>query len=79
MELKNLNLVFDNTFINFVENHNHLGLTLSFNAKWQVHIENILSSVSEILETMRSTKAKLTRKALGPNSDARVGKKSLRN
>lgn len=63
-EVQNLNLVFDNILINFVENHKHLGLTLSSNAKWHAHIENILSSVSKILGIMRSMKFKLTRKAL---------------
>ena len=63
-EVQNLNLVFDNILINFVENHKHLGLTLSSNAKWHVHIENILASASKILGIMRSIKFKLSRKAL---------------
>ena len=62
--MQNLNLVFDNILINFVENHKHLGLTLSSNAKWHVHIENILASASKILGIMRSIKFKLSRKAL---------------
>ena len=62
--MQNLNLVFDNILINFVENHKHLGLTLSSSAKWHVHIENILSSASKILGIMRSNKFKLSRKAL---------------
>ena len=36
-EVQILNLVFDNILINFVENHKHLGLALSSNAKWHVH------------------------------------------
>lgn len=63
-EVQNLNLIFDNILINFVENHKHLGLILSSNAKWHEHIENISSSVSKILGIMRSIKFRLTRKAL---------------
>lgn len=61
---QNPSLIFDNILIKFVENHKHLGLTLSSNAKWHAHIENIISSVSKILGIMKSIKFKIARKAL---------------
>ena len=58
------NLMFEDILVNFVENHKHLGLTLSSNAKWHSHIENIITSVSKLLGIMRAVKYKLSRKAL---------------
>ena len=34
-------LVFENTLIEFVENHKQLGLTLSNTGNWNCHIDNI--------------------------------------
>ena len=36
-----LSLNFNNTVINFEENHKHLGVTFSCNGQWKAHIENI--------------------------------------
>ena len=36
-------LNFNNTIINFVESHKHLGMTLTYNGKWHTHIETILN------------------------------------
>ena len=55
--------MFEDILINFVEGHKHLGLTLSSNAKWHAHIENI-TSVSKLLGIMRAIKYKLSWKAL---------------
>ena len=62
-EVQNLNLVFDNILIMLRTTKTHRAY-LSSDAKWHLHIENILSSVSKILGIMRSVKFKLSRKAL---------------
>ena len=43
------NITFDRTTIRFVEEHKHLGLTLSSNGQWHSHIDNIISSGSKVL------------------------------
>ena len=48
----------------FVENRKYLGLTLSSDCKWHVHIENILSSASKMLDVRRNLKYKVGRKAM---------------
>ena len=57
-------LVFENTQIEFVENHKHLGLTLSNTGKWNCHIDNIAKTSSKILGIMRQLKYTLSRAAL---------------
>ena len=42
-------LFFENTLIEFVESHKHLGLTLSSNGNWHTHTENILKSSYKVL------------------------------
>ena len=48
----------------FVENHKHLGLTLSHNGQWTDHIHNIKSSAAKVLGIMRKLKFSLSRSAL---------------
>ena len=57
-------LNFNNTAINFVENHKHLGVTLSCNGQWKTHIENILNAAYKILGIMRKLKYRFSRQAL---------------
>jgi hypothetical protein len=57
-------LLFGNVPVTFVENHKHLGVTLSSDGKWHEHVNNILKSSSKILGIMRSLKYKLSRKSL---------------
>ncbi len=59
-----LHLNVDGTEIAFVENHKHLGLTLSNNGKWHTHVNNIISSSSKILGIMRKLKFRLSRNSL---------------
>ena len=47
------NITFDSTPIKFVNEHKHLGLTLSSNGQLHSHIDNIISSASEVLGIMR--------------------------
>ena len=58
------NLIFNNTVIQYVNNHKHLGLTLSYNGKWNQHIENILASAAKVIAIMRKLKFTLSRVAL---------------
>ena len=50
------NITFDGTPIRFVEEHKHLGLTLSSNGQWHSHIDNIITSASRVLGIMRKLK-----------------------
>ena len=58
------NLYFNDTRLNFVTNHKHLGLTLSENGKWHEHINSISKSASKVLSTMRALKFELKRDTL---------------
>ena len=58
------NITFDGTPIRFVEEHKHLGLTLSSNGQWHSHIDNIITSASKVLGIMRKLKFSFSRTAL---------------
>ena len=47
---------FDNIVLEETKSHKHLGLTVTSNLTWALHIENILKSVSQIIDVMRSLK-----------------------
>ena len=57
-------LLFDDVLIDFVDQHKHLGVTLTNNGKWQNHIENILASASKVIGIMRKLKYTFSRTAL---------------
>ena len=57
-------LIFDGVSINFVDQHKHLGVTLTDNGKWQNHIENIMASASKVIGVMRKLKYTFSRIAL---------------
>ena len=57
-------LVFENTNIQFVENHKHLGVTLNSKGQWNAHIDTILQSASKVIGIMRKLKFSLNRKSL---------------
>ena len=58
------NLKSQNTNVTFVENHKHLGLTISRNGQWNAHVENILKSASYVLGIVRKLRFKVNRKSL---------------
>ena len=58
------NITFNGTLIKFVNEHEHLGLTLSSNGQWRSHIDNIISSASKVLGIMRTLKFTFSRTAL---------------
>ena len=37
-------ILFNNTVLNKVESHKHLGMTLHSNVKWNLHIDNIFKN-----------------------------------
>lgn len=58
------NLLFDGTNIKFVDNHKHLGVTLTSSGQWNTHIENVLKSAYKVLGIMRKVKYSFNRQAL---------------
>jgi hypothetical protein len=63
-EIPELNFTFNGRTIPITNSHKHLGVTFSSDAKWNVHIENILSSIYKHLNVLRKLKYKLSRKHL---------------
>ena len=47
-----------------MSSHKHLGVTLSRDGKWNIHVENILTSVSKHINMLRKLKFKLCRNNL---------------
>ena len=66
--LKKINIlphfIFDNIPINFVDSHNHLGVTFSSTGQWHSHIENIVLSATKILGIIWKLKYSLIRNGL---------------
>jgi len=59
-------ITFDNTTVNFIDNHKHLGLTLSSDASWHSQISEIRTQAMKILGSMKALKFKLNRNTLNP-------------
>ena len=57
-------LIFDSVYIDFVDQHKHLGVTLTDNGKFQNHKDNILASASKVIGVMRKLKYTFSRIAL---------------
>ena len=57
-------LEFDNKQLSFVDEHKHLGLTFSVNAKWDRHIETMIKKCSKMVGVLRRLKMNLSRKCL---------------
>ncbi|WAQ96961.1 hypothetical protein MAR_029651 [Mya arenaria] len=57
-------LIFNNSQLNYVEHHKHLGVTLSENGKWHEHINSIINSAGKVLGSMRLLKYKLKRNTI---------------
>ena len=47
-----------------VQNHKHLGITLSAGGKWNEHIENVVKNISKHLSVLRKLKFRLNRNNL---------------
>ena len=52
--------IFDNTPMNFVEDHKRLIITFSHNGQWHTRIEHIANTASKILGIMRKLKYTLS-------------------
>jgi hypothetical protein len=63
-EIPELNFTFNGRTIPITNSHKHLGVTFSSDAKWNINIENILSSIYKHLNVLRKLKYKLSRKNL---------------
>ena len=59
-----LPLTFGSTQLQNSEQHKHLGITLQYNCKWDVHIKSIVSTVTMLTSCLKTYKHKLSRKAL---------------
>ena len=57
-------LNFNNSIIDFVEIHKHLGITFSCNGQWHIHIETIQKGAYKILGIIRKLKYSFSRQAL---------------
>ena len=60
----NFNFTFNGNTIPITMSHKHLGVTLSSDAKWNNHIENIILSISRHLGILRKLKYRLSRQNL---------------
>jgi hypothetical protein len=61
LEHPEINFTFEDNIISTIESHRHLGVTFSTDAKWNAHIENIVSSVSKHINILRKLKFKINR------------------
>ena len=64
LEHPEINFMFEDNMISTIESHRHLGVTFSTDAKWNAHIENIVSSVSKHINILRKLKFKINRSNL---------------
>jgi hypothetical protein len=63
-EIPELNFTLNGRTNPITNSHSHLGVIFSTDAKWNIHIENILSSIYKHLNVFRKLKYKLSRKNL---------------
>ena len=59
-----INLKFNSENINQVDNHKHLGVTISSNSKWAEHINNICQKAAKQIFVLRKLKFILNRNNL---------------
>ena len=57
-------LIFNNTTLNEVSEHKHLGLVLQNNCKWDRHIHNLIKKITPLLSCLKSYKYRLSRRSL---------------
>lgn len=60
----NLQIVMDNTLLQIVDSHRHLGVTLTSNNKWSKHIDTIIASASKQLAFLRKVKYRFSSEIL---------------
>lgn len=57
-------LTLNNVVLDNVEHHKHLGITISKNLSWSLHVRNILDSVSTMGDVLKKLKYQVDRKSL---------------
>ena len=60
----NIELIMDNTILQIVNSHKHLGAVLSSNNKWTNHINTIIQSASKQTSILRKLKYKFSKNSL---------------
>ena len=60
----NIELIMDNTVLQIVNSHKHLGVVLSSNNKWTNHIDTIIQSASKQISFFRKLKYKFSKNSL---------------
>ena len=60
----NIELIMDNTVLQIVNSHKHLGVVLSSNNKWTNHIDTIIQSDSKQISFLRKLKYKFSKNSL---------------
>ena len=63
-DISEFNFTFNGRTIPITNSHKHLGVTFSSDAKWNIHVENILLSIYKHLNVLRKLKYKLSQKNL---------------
>jgi hypothetical protein len=63
-DIPEFNFTFNGRTIPITNSHKHLGVTFSLDAKWNIHVENILLGICKHLNVLRKLKYKLSRKNL---------------
>ena len=63
-DIPEFNFTFNERTIPITNSHKHLGVIFSSDAKWNIHVENILLSIYKHLNVLRKLKYKLSRKNL---------------
>ena len=64
LEHPEINNTFEDNIISTIESHRHLGVAFNTDAKWNAHIENIVSSVSKHITILRTLTFKMNRSNL---------------
>ena len=59
-----IELKYDENILKIVENHKHLGVTISSNNKWSKHKDSIINSASKQISYLRKLKFQLPKRTL---------------
>ena len=65
-------IMFNNSIVQVVDEHKHLGIILSKNMSWNPHIEFIVSKAQSCVDSFKSLKYKLDRKSLDILYNSRI-------
>ena len=57
-------ILFNNTVLDTVKSHKHLGLTITNKLTWNLHISNVISSASSMADVLKKLKYQVDRKSL---------------